>query len=389
MDRNNIFSRRTFGVNNKVWITIITLVVVAAGVLSYTRLDKDNCLSFIIDVGKGVHLNDDYYFVGESIPFKTSISPLQITWNFNDSSNTVLGKDFIAHTFTREGQYYVTASTNPGCESLRLVTIVDRSKQEAAPDSAASAATTISREIIGTSSTFTGRDEEFMLPDFPGSTYDWLVVNHPELGRRNTEKARFLFGRPGKYTIQVTLDYDPKKKYTKQINVEDIMAPRIQLPEEPAPLVKDILPTPKKEEPVVINTVVTPSPPVSTPTKIIVPPSKPVTPSAKPIVPPTAAAPKTIRVADQTFRSLLQVLVDNKMTETDFYKYLCETGSTTVIVNGDSQNPRTFSWLCKEINGKKSKKGLLSKKTNIIIEFVKLHRDDDEEKCVNRIDVRY
>ncbi|MEO6719673.1 MAG: PKD domain-containing protein [Ferruginibacter sp.] len=390
MDSNNIFSRRTLGVNNKVWLTISILAVITVGVLSYTSIDKDNCLSFTIDVGEGVHMNDDYFFTGEKIPFKTSISNSRITWNFNDSSNAVVGKDFITHTFTREGKYYITASTNPGCESLRLITIIDRSKEGLAIDTVASAIAPQLREIIGTSSTFTSREEEFMPPPLGGATFEWIVLNHPELGKRNTEKARFLFARPGRYIIQVTLDYDPKKRYAKQINVEDIMKPQIQLPEYVPPVVNNIPPPPKKEEPIITTTpVVKPSPQTTTPPKIIIPPSQPVTPPAKPILPPVAAEPKTIRVADQTFKSLLQVLVDNQMVESDFYKYLCEAGSTLVIVNGDSQNRKTFSWLCKEISGKKTKKGLLSKKTSITIEYVKLHRDDDPEKCVTKIDVRY
>jgi len=166
MDSNNIFSRRTFGVNNKVWLTITILAIIAVGILSYTSIEKDNCVSFNIDVGEGIHLNDDYYFIGEKIPFKTSTSSSKITWNFNDSSNEVVAKDFVIHTFTREGQYYVTASTNPGCESIRLITVIDRSKEGLVIDTAANAPAPQFKEIIGTSSTFTGREEEFLPPPF-------------------------------------------------------------------------------------------------------------------------------------------------------------------------------------------------------------------------------
>jgi hypothetical protein len=104
---------------------------------------------------------------------------------------------------------------------------------------------------------------------------------------------------------------------------------------------------------------------------------------------PAASTPKTIRVANETFKSLLQSVVEDEMVEADFYKYLCQQGATPVVINGDKANPKTFSWLCQKISGKKSKNGLLSKNKSMTIISVKMFRDEDEAKCVNKIEVNY
>ncbi|MEO6718943.1 MAG: hypothetical protein ABIN67_01215 [Ferruginibacter sp.] len=359
MSNYKIFTRRTMGLDNRVWRTMIILGAVSLLLLSYTIIDREDCSPITFDVGSRTHLNDSIYYTNENIAFNSSVSSANLTWDFNDNTDHIFGKAFTTHKFTKEGKYYVTASTRQGCEFGRLITIKSRPAE--------SSVTSIAkrREVVGTASTFTGREEEFISPALADSFYEWIVLYHPEMGRRETEKAKFQFAIPGKYIIQLTLDHDRIKSYTKQVSVEETSKPKTKLPGDVVPLIKDAPPIPEKEP------------------EVIAPP--PVAPPVQNTT-PTVTKPKNIFVADEIFKSHLQSLVEKEKTEADFYKYLCGTGSTPVIVDGKKNEPKTFSWLCQELYGRTTKP-LLGKRRSVKIETVKLSRD--ENNCVTRIDVNY
>ena len=391
MDNEQKVSRKFLGMNSKVWLVIIIMLIISGGFVGYTMLKNEECVPIDFNVGVAPRLNDNFYYVGEEIPFKASRASNRISWNFNDDSDSIVGKAFVTHKFSKEGYYYVTLSTSLDCEAIRLVTIRNRNGSDTAEVAA------MNKEIIGTSSTFSGREEEFISPISNSSSYHWVVLNHPEMGSRSGEKAKFQFTRAGQYIVQLTLDRDHKKRLKKQISVENPMAPQMKFPENIAPLINEVPVEAKKQEPV--NTTVTPSAspsePEATRTKPVIVPEKQTTSARKVVIVPEnptipgVSTPKTIRVANETFKSLLQSVVENEMVEADFYKYLCHQGTTPVVVNGDKANPKTFSWLCQKISGKKSKNGLLSKNKSLTILSVKMFRDEDEAKCVNKIEVNY
>jgi hypothetical protein len=95
---------------------------------------------------------------------------------------------------------------------------------------------------------------------------------------------------------------------------------------------------------------------------------------AAPVVEAPASAPKKIKIGEPAFASFLQDVIDGKMVESDFYRYLAEEGATKVRYNKD-KTTRTFSWLCNELNGKK--KGLIFKKS-AKVESVILKKDEAE-----------
>ncbi|MEO6231114.1 MAG: hypothetical protein ABJB11_16565 [Ferruginibacter sp.] len=361
MDSYKIFSRSTMGLDNRVWRVMIILAFLSTALLSYSVITKDKCVAFTIDIGSKAQKADSFFYTNENIPVIASISNKDITWNFNDyTSSTVKGVS-ATHKFFTVGKYYVSASIGGNCETGRLITVRNR------PVINSDNLVVLAKEIIGNPATIVNKTEEFISPVL-ADYYEWSVLYHPELGVKNGNNATFQFPNEGDYTLQLTLDHNRIKSYVKQINVDDPGRSTRKKPEDVAPLIPDKLPEiPKK----------VPGPTID--------PGKPIPEPPTPIT-EIETTPKTIRLADDTFKSYLQALVDEQMSEGDFYRYLCGKGTTPVIVNGNKKKIKTFSWLCGEIRGKKQAKWVVLKKT-IKIESAKLTRD--EANCVIKIEVDY
>ena len=338
---------------------MLTIITLSAGMLGYSIINREKCIPFSIDPGKNIHA-DSFYFTGESIKFFASVFSDDISWDFKDNSTGNSKGRFVTHSFNREGDYYVTANINAGCEYGKMITVKNK------PGSGIADETAATKEIIGAVSTYVGKEEEYISPALADSFYEWVVLYHPEIRTQNGGKAKFKFDKGGTYIIQLTLDNNRIKSYTRRVIVEDFNTQKLKMPQEVGLLVPTKIPDFKKpDEPEVIV---------------------PVT-DAKPDV-VVATTPKTKILADDTFRGYLQNLVENEMTESEFYKYLCGGGSTAVMVNGE-RTTKTFSWLCQEIKGKKARKNVIGRKKFITIESVKLHRDETVERCVIKIDVKY
>ena len=132
MDNEQKVSRKFLGMNSKVWLVIIIMLIISGGFVGYTMLKNEECVPIDFNVGVAPHLNDNFYYVGEEIPFKASRASNRISWNFNDDSDSIVGKAFVTHKFSKEGYYYVTLSTSLDCEAIRLVTIRNRNGSDTA-----------------------------------------------------------------------------------------------------------------------------------------------------------------------------------------------------------------------------------------------------------------
>ena len=357
MNSYNIFNRKIMGLDTRVWRTMFFVIIVSTGILGYKFLDKDACIPFKIDTGKNAHA-DSFYFIRENIKFFASVSTENVSWDFKDNSTSTSHGRVVTHSFQNEGQYYVTAIVNAGCEETRLITVKNRPKPGFVNEP-------LGREIIGPSATYAGQEEEYISPALADSIYEWEVLYHPEIRTQNGEKAKFKFDKGGTFTILLTLDGNRIKSYTRRVIVEDLNIQKPKMPEDVPFLVRKKLPddgnVPEKPE-------------VIEPAKV----NDPVVEDPK--------VPNTKALADDTFKGYLQKLVESEMTESEFYKYLCGGGSTAVVVNGD-RNSKTFNWLCQDIKGKKARPKFYKRKKFISIESIRLHRD--ETGCVIKIEVEY
>jgi hypothetical protein len=226
-------------------------------------------------------------------------------------------------------------------------------KKPVTTDNIATNTISTGEEIVGPSTSTVGIEELFSCM-VSANSYEWSIVNYPKLTRTGMA-AKFLFPHAGKFTVQVTLDNDRNKRFTKEVLVDNAAVVKSSQPNQKlVPLIPaDLAVLPQENKTV--------SEPASTPVETNI---------------PAPAANKKIFIADATFISYLDKVSSHEMSLADFDKYLCGGGTTKVVVNGDTKDMKTFSWLVQEVGQRKGPK----------VESASLNRADG---CVTLILVKF
>lgn len=333
MKSSPIFTRRLGGLDYKVWITMLVLVVLSAGLFSYTIIKMDRaatCQPLDIYVN-GRNLTDSVIFhTGDPVSFRVAYAPdSKVSWDFGDG---VAGEEgfHTIHTYRQEARFTVRAILNKECVYEKKITVkVPHIEPAYGPD------------IVGENTGTTGETLEFTTAR-PAATYEWYIENNATFAKQSGSKASFRFKHQGTYIVVLVLDQDRQKKYSKPVVIAD------------DPLLNSDI---KKQKKLVIPT---PSGPVEQPkdTQVI-------------SLPETVHRPATKVISDDHFRNLVQSVVCEKMIAKDFNQFLCDGENTPVILNNKRM---TFGMLCNEIRGKKMK-----------VESVLANRDNDN--CVTSITV--
>ena len=333
MKAKRIFTRQVFGLDYRVFRLIIAIVVLSIGLLSYRLLEKKECAPVNFLIKTITPHTDSSYSAGESLSFIATPSVDEITWDFGDNSAKVTGQ-YVSHKYLSTGSFTITATTGVSCGTAQeiIVQLPSEFTKSHEPVNAG-------EEIIGPFATSTGVEESFTCM-VSATHYEWSIPNYPKMLRTGST-AKFIFPSAGKFLVQVTLDRDRTKRYTKEITVEAPVVTKPTLPDNIKPLIPDevqALPDPKTF---------------------------------------------SVKISDVVFKEYLSQVIDKKMTAPEFDKYLCYKGETKVVSNGDII---TFNALCEEISGKKRRKFIIGK-TKIKINSAVLRRDN--EGCVNIIEVKY
>lgn len=354
----SIFNRRILGLDTRVWRVMFILVIISIVLLAYRIIDKDECIPFKIEVRRN-SFTDTFYYTGESVrfvasvPLEKSTSAEKMTWDFNDNSVSNSKGPFVAHIFTKEAKYYVTASINPSCEEHVWITVKNK------PPEVNDSIVQIAKEIIGATSTLVGKTEEFMAPAQADSFYEWVILYHPEIRSQYSERAKFQFASGGNYTIQLTLDHDRIKSYTKRLYVE---------PPKSKPLPKEIdrlIPEKLEEYERKKDSIA------------ILPPPKDTVANTAPKIKSFTFIPEPL------FLDYLKKVAKKEMTMQEFEKYGI-FGNTPVIANGE-KGIKSFTWLCSEIIKRKARVAGLFRR-DVKIESAKLQRYNG---VVQKIEVKF
>lgn len=334
MTDNRIFTKQLMGLDYRVWRVMLVICILSLGLLSYRLIDSKKCKPVTFSIKTIVQHADSVYNTGEALSFVSSANDNEIIWDFGDNSDKITGQ-YVTHFYKNAGAYKVTASTGTGCETIQSIMV-------SVPVAAAQDDNNVvtGQEIVGPLSTITGKEEMFTCM-VTAKTYEWSISNYPKMNQQGST-AKFQFPTTGKYLVQVTLDGDRTKRYTKEISVEAAPIAPSTAPDEVKPLIPE---------------------------------------SIQPLPNPTDS--KNIKITDDIFKGYLEKVIDKKMTTADFDNYLCYKGDTKVILNGDLMS---FNAMCEEISGKKRRK-LIIGKTKIKIEKAEMRRDKDG--CVNIIEVKY
>lgn len=349
MSSDKIFTRNTLGLDNRVWRTMIILAGLSLVLLGYTILRKKDrgCAGFTFTILSQRYTSNNvfYYYAGQNISFSSSLAPEEgenISWSFNDGTPDTTKGYYVKHNFKSGGAYRVIAYINEYCSFDSTIQIIEKPKVIVIRDSIEGALFA----MAGISEKYTSATE--------AKSYEWIVLNNEKMRNQvqHERTATFTFEKGGDYTLQLTLNND--KTLRQIIRVQDKPQKRN---EEPEPNIAPIFIIPKPAPPVIEEKPVgeTPVPPKEEPQK--------------------PKAPVFKYINDNDFKDELQEFVNNEREEKDFYRYLCSTGSTRVIINNKNDKPETFSRLCQRLREKRKE-----------IKNVILSR---ENGCITRIDVKY
>lgn len=336
MTSNRIFTRQAMGLDYRVWRVMLIISLLSVGLLSYRLIDSKKCIPISFSIKTISIHTDSTYSIGENLSFISSSNKNEISWDFGDNTEKVTGQ-YVTHTYQNTGSYKITATTGSSCETIMRIVVKPADVIQKNETNLVTG-----EEIVGPLLTVAGMEALFNCM-VSANSYEWSIPNYPKMIKTGPS-VKFAFPTAGKYTVQVTLDNDRTKRYSKEITVEAAPVVNTPLPENIKPLLPEgIQPLP-----------------------VLVPESN-----------------KTVKITDEIFIGYLGKVIDKKMTAPDFDDYLCYKGETKVILNGDLM---TFNALCEEISGKKRRKMIIGK-TKIKIKTAEMRRDKDG--CVNIIEVKY
>jgi PKD repeat protein len=373
MNADYLFTRRRFGMDSRVWVTLLLVCMLSLAFYSYTEIKHDapnaeNCPtdSILINGQRISVLNTCYTNRYSSFEFPAG-SRGRIEWDFGDETD--VEKDpVVSHRFMLEGTYHVKATLNGNCNYDFLVEVVDNSifsgntvkpviEVYADP----------MRPTVGSTVKF------YCVADIPSITsYQWKVSGTNTV--KKNDVPAYIFDNEGNYTIELVLNND--SSLTTRAVV--VVAGKTTGYDEPA-----IAAGPGGLPPDIGRLVNIDSPgerqsnnedqPITGSSRNDQGPAKQGADSAKAVTPP--GAPEIDPVA---FQDLLQNVVneDGKEVE-DLYEYLDYKASTKVKVN-ENKSMQSIIEFCKNMRERRKKKRQITSVT--------FNRDD--KKSIQIINVK-
>ena len=341
MKESSVFTRYRAGLDRRVWLTLIIVAVLSAGLLAFKIGTIVPCRAVDITARAADGKRDKSFFAGESIHFSANmVKAKSFSWDFGDGTASAEG-DTISHTFQHEGNYVVIATLNGTCAGSYTINI-----QQITSTTNIEAAMVTADPIYGPDAPMTNTDEVYVSNNRAG-TYEWTVLNQPQYPVQTGATAKYNFVIPGKLTLQLKLDNNGSKIYQKEITV--------------------LANTAQPQTPAAGGTMPKPLP---MPQPIAAPASTGPAPAAQ----PETTAPKILNIPDQEFTNMFQAVKEGEKDAQAFAPYLCNGVQTQVIANGETSTVQAF---CSKIANKKC----------VTIKEVKVIRN--AANCVTLLQINY
>jgi PKD repeat protein len=360
MNSDSIYTRRKMGLDGKIWLVMLLTIIGCGGLMAYNIVGIDPCSPISVSI-KGLTSGESTsFYVGEQIAFKATMSlGSKIEWTFGAKGGRAEGQR-VTHSFYKEGNQTITVLVNGKCREEKVISIKKIAQSNKTGN--LPVPQVLVNPIMGNSTTEVGKSVTFYSSVPADSTYEWIVLNSPNNPTFRTNQANYTFVTKGARTIQLTLDKDPLKVYTKVISVEALYVPPTVEPKKEAPVVVAPIYIPEKKEEAKVETKpADPVPNINTGGGANTKPEGPV-------------KPKTKIIGNELFKGFLEDVIDKQMSASDFDSYLCAKSATKVLENGKWTD---FATMCENIRGR----------NRIKLESVELIRD--ESNCVVSITVRY
>ncbi|RYZ37137.1 MAG: PKD domain-containing protein, partial [Sphingobacteriales bacterium] len=212
---SGIYTRSKMGIDNKVWLTLLITTLISVGLFGFKMATTERCYDIKLNL-KGVvaHPYANNYFVGESIIFRADMEKSQkVEWDFGDGTPVTVGNK-IAHSFTQEGNFLVTATVNGKCMQSLNVHI----SQVAMSGGAAAEVASDPNAIVGKD--FAGAGELAIYQTAANAqVFEWTIEGNAAFPPKSGNKAAFSFVEPGTYIVRLKLDNDDAKVYRKTVTV--------------------------------------------------------------------------------------------------------------------------------------------------------------------------
>jgi PKD repeat protein len=350
---SGIYTRSRMGIDNKVWLTLLITALISVCLFGFKIATTEPCYDINLTL-KGVveHPFANNYFVGESIIFKANMKKAQkVEWNFGDGTPVSIGEK-ITHSYTKEGNFLVTATVNGKCMQSLNVHISQVAMSE---NTIATSAPVDPNAITGKDFAAAGELSIYQTSATAG-TYEWSIEGNAAFPPKNGNKVSYSFTDPGTYIVMLKLDNDDSKIYRKTVVVS-------------------LNPAAAK------GAAIDELPPLPLPT----PPSGGGKPDAGggSAETPAAAEKRYELIPDPILKGQLQDVVEGKETLENIAKNMCDGMNTKVRGNGKIYaNLTLFS---EELKGKKGVLGLGGKRK---IKSVHANRETGNN-CIYRLDVEY
>lgn len=320
------------GLDPGVWWVMIMFIGLSLVLAGYKKITYVPCIEFTISSKSSSGNINASYYVGEDIRFTASLpNAKDVVWNFQDSTEEQHGNTVVSHSFSRDGKFDVIATINGKCQSIASVYVRKPGvihDYNVKPDA----------EIL-----ITGNDTpevnkpSVYITNTNANTYEWTILNRNEYKNQAGKIAAFSFKTVGRYTIQLKLDDDRQKIYTKNIYVTPSKGQNNKPLETKRFNFPVILPPQQPKEDLVHQ------PPVA-----IVTPPPPQPEAVKP------AEKHYIEASDKYLLRTFEEVNRGAKAISEFDSYLCNGIGTKVLIN--NKNYLTFEQFFSDIKGNRKRK---------------------------------
>ncbi|HYH14968.1 MAG TPA: PKD domain-containing protein [Flavisolibacter sp.] len=211
MNTSTIYTKRSKGLDKRVWFTLLVTCSLCTLFLGYTYITHKSCtLSSVIKASTPSDPSGKY-LPGETVWFQLS-EPVNrpITWDFGDGSDPVKG-DTVDHQFMSAGIYKVKATILDSCMLMMDVRIKSTLYT--------GMATSGSNEIYGENRLEEGARGLYYSVVEDAQAYEWVVSGGKDPQRQTNSIGVFHFRKAGDYTIQLTINNDPATRTIKKVKV--------------------------------------------------------------------------------------------------------------------------------------------------------------------------
>lgn len=345
----NVYAKRWFQLDRSYWFLLLLLGSIALFGWGFKKKFFVVCpLVEIERIGQfsDASLINQTFKLDEEIVFKPiNVTDTNLNWYFDGKH--VLTNNLLKHSFSTPGKHTVQLVVNEKCNYYAIVQIVPY--RHATTNSLTDVTKIDPSLIIEGPDRFEIGAITYFSTSIGAKHYEWSIVEMPEYGIKNEATVGYSIINPGVYTLQLILDENPNKKFTKTIHVVSIQNT----------ISDGILDVPK---PVDISD------------------NSQGNSGSKEVVP--VVQEQKVMVPDNELLAMLKLIRDDKKNMNDILPGMCKGAQTKVLAN--DEKVMTLAELCELLQ---SKKWALGRKPKV--NSLSTVRDAENGNCVSVIYVKY